>query len=66
MIAAFDIFRGKDGDLMWIEASPTLDAAKALVKQLMDDRPAHYLIFDQKTGNKISIKPGDLYWSAVA
>jgi hypothetical protein len=58
MIAPFDIFRVEAPDgMLWIEAAAELDAAKARVAALMQSTPCEYLIFSQKTGNKISIKP---------
>ena len=56
MIAPFDIFRlGADGHPVWVEAVPTLDAAKIRVQSLGATFPGQYMIFSQKTGNKISI-----------
>ena len=58
VIAPFDIFRvDAPGDMLWIEAVAELDAAKARVAALMQAKPCEYLIFSQKTGHKISIKP---------
>ena len=58
MVAPFDIFRvdAPDG-LLWIEAAADLDIAKARVAVLMLVKPSEYLIFSQRTGHKISIKP---------
>ena len=58
MIAPFDIFRvdAPDG-MLWIEAVAELEAAKARVTALMQVKPGEYLIFSQKTGRKISIRP---------
>jgi hypothetical protein len=54
----FDIFRvdAPDG-MLWIEAAADLDIAKARVAVLMLVRPCEYLIFSQRTGHTISIKP---------
>jgi hypothetical protein len=58
MVAPFDIFKVEaPGEMLWIEAAAELDAAKARVAALMQTTPCEYLIFSQKTGNKISIKP---------
>jgi hypothetical protein len=58
VIPPFDIFRvDEPGGTLWIEAVAELDAAKARVTALMQTTPCEYLIFSQKTGNKISIKP---------
>ena len=65
MVPPFDIFKVVDGHFLWVEAVPTLDAAKARVTDLMAIRPTQYLIFSQKTGHKILLKPGDSAWSGV-
>jgi hypothetical protein len=60
MIAPFDIFRVEaPNGMLWIEAVPEVEAAKARVAMLMQTTPCEYLIFSQKTGHKISIKPTD-------
>jgi hypothetical protein len=54
----FDIFRVDAPDGMsWIEAAADLDIAKARVAVLMLVKPCEYLIFSQRTGHTISIKP---------
>ena len=60
MITPFDIF-GFDTshEMVWIEAVADLGIAKARVAALMQAKPCEYLIFSQKTGHKISIKPTD-------
>jgi hypothetical protein len=50
-------------EMLWIEAVADLEIAKARVAELMQARPCEYLIFSQKTGHKISIKP--TRWSIV-
>jgi hypothetical protein len=58
VIAGFDIFSvNASGGMLWIEAVAELEAAKARVAALMQSTPCEYLIFSQKTGHKISIKP---------
>ena len=54
----FDIFRvaAPDG-MLWIEAAANLDIAKDRVAVLMLVKPCEYLIFSQRTGHTISIKP---------
>jgi hypothetical protein len=54
----FDIFRvdAPDG-MLWIEAAADLDIAKARVAVLMLVKSCEYLIFSQRTGRTISIKP---------
>jgi hypothetical protein len=46
-------------ETLWIEAVADLGIAKARVTALMQANPCEYLIFSQKTGQKISIKPTD-------
>jgi hypothetical protein len=60
MIAPFDIFRVETPNgMLWVGAVADLDVAKARVVALMQAEPCEYLIFSQKTGHKISIKPAD-------
>ena len=60
VIAPFDIFRVEaPNSMLWIGAVANLDIAKARVVALMQAKPCEYLIFSQKTGHKISIKPTD-------
>jgi hypothetical protein len=64
MIAPFEIFRFDiSNEMLWIEAVADLEIAKARVAELMQAKPCEYLIFSQKTGYKISIKP--TRWSIV-
>lgn len=56
MVAPFDILRVlKDGAPLWMEAAQTLEEAKTRVRQLAAIQPGSYVIFSQKTGNKIVI-----------
>lgn len=59
MIPPFDVFKVVRGEPLWVEAVPTLDAAKARVQELMRVHRCEYLILSHTTGNKISIKPND-------
>ena len=56
----FDIFKlSKDNIPVWVEAVETLDAASARVKELLKLQPiADYLIFNQQTQDKVSVKSG--------
>jgi hypothetical protein len=65
VVPPFDIFKTVDGHFLWVAGVPTLDAAKTRVKELMAERPTVYLIFSQRTGHKIYLKPGDSTWSDV-
>jgi len=59
MVPPFDILRVlKDGAPLWMEAVQTLEEAKARVQQLAATEPGTYVIFSQKTGNKILMGAG--------
>ena len=56
MVPPFDIFQKEpDGKLRWIEAAESLESAQARVQKFMKLSPGEYMIFSQKTGNKILI-----------
>jgi hypothetical protein len=60
MIAPFDIFKTDgNGDLLWVEAVPDLDTAKARVRALGYSAPGKCMILSQKTGNKLSVEVDD-------
>jgi hypothetical protein len=60
VIASFGILTlDISNEMLWIEAVADLGIAKARVTALMQAEPCEYLIFSQKTGQKISIKPTD-------
>ena len=62
MIAPFDIFKVEaPGRALWLEAAQEFEVAKARVRNLMVTSPAEYVIYSQRTGNKVSIKPNDRY-----
>ena len=54
-ILTFDI----STEMLWIEAVADPGIAKARVTALMQAKPCEYLMFSQKTGQKISIEPTD-------
>jgi hypothetical protein len=61
MLAPLDIFiKTEDGTYVWKAAAETLELAKSLVQRLATDSPGEYMIFSQKTGNKILVKPDGL------
>jgi hypothetical protein len=62
---AFDIFRVINGQPLWVDAVPSLEMAKASVRQLMTVRPAEYFILDQNTHHKICLKPGQSTWLPI-
>jgi hypothetical protein len=56
VIPSFDIFRVvQNGHAIWVEPSNSLEEAKARVQELAAAVPGEYLIFNQKTGHKISV-----------
>ena len=56
MIPQFDIFRMKKGEYVWLEATMTLDDAEARVQERGAAEPGEYLIFNQKTCGRISLR----------
>jgi len=52
----FDILKVESGGVRWMEAAPDLERAKARVKVLAASSPGEYIIQNQRTGEKISIK----------
>lgn len=60
MIPLFDIFRAEpNGDLRWLEAAPDLDKAKQRIRTLAVSSPGEYLVLNQRTGNKTTIRVED-------
>ena len=57
MLPPFDIFKVESSGLCWMEAVSDLQRAKARVKVLAASSPGEYVILNQNTGEKISIKP---------
>jgi len=56
MIPPFDIFKVEASELRWMEVAAGLERAKARVKILATSSPGEYIIANQETGEKISIK----------
>jgi hypothetical protein len=57
MLPPFNIHRvDSNGDLRWIDAAADLERAKRRVKVLATTSPGEYVISNQQTGEKISIK----------
>lgn len=57
MLPPFDIFKVDSSGLRWMEVAADLERAKARVKLLAASSPGEYIILNQNTGEKISIKP---------
>jgi hypothetical protein len=53
----FDIFKVESNSVRWMEAAVDLQRATARVTALAASSPGEYIIPDQNTGEKISIKP---------
>jgi hypothetical protein len=47
-----------DGELYFLEAAQTLDAAKARVQSLAEICPGQYVIYDEETGERVAITSG--------
>ncbi len=60
-IPQFDIFRiDKDGSLFWIGTADDVHEAQELVTQ-NPSRLKDFLLFDLKTGAKMTMKAGDVH-----
>ena len=57
MIAPFDIFKDKEGSLLWCGTAATLEEAKEKVRALAESEKTEYVIYSQKTGNRLVIQP---------
>jgi hypothetical protein len=57
MLPPFDILKVEHGGVRWMESAEDLQRAKARVKVLAASSPGEYIILNQKTGEKISVKP---------
>jgi hypothetical protein len=47
-----------DGELYFVDAAQTLDAAKARVQALAEVWPGEYVIYDEATGERVAITSG--------
>jgi hypothetical protein len=52
-----DIFRVETSGVLWVESAATMEDAKARVQELAVRSDAEYILLDQKTGNKLVIRP---------
>jgi hypothetical protein len=57
MVPPLDIFKIDGGNALWREAVESFEAAKACIQKLARSSPGEYLIFDQHTGNRVSVTP---------
>ena len=58
MVPSLDIFRIESSRVLWCEAVATIETAKARIQKLSVSSPGSYLIFNQHTGQRISVIPG--------
>jgi hypothetical protein len=56
MLPPFDILKMESSGPRWMEAAVDLERAKARVKVLAASSPGEYIIFNQETSERISIK----------
>ena len=47
-----------DGELHFVETAKTLKAARRRIKALGHSRPGEYVIYNQQTGERVSMKAG--------
>jgi hypothetical protein len=52
-----DIFRVETSGVLWVESAATMADAKARIQELAARSQAEYVLLDQKTGDKLVIKP---------
>ena len=45
---AYDIFKKKDAQLIWVEAADDLDSAKKRIEQLARQHLCEHVVFDQR------------------
>jgi hypothetical protein len=56
MVPSFDIFKiDLIGDVLWRDAAESLGAARVSIEKLATSSPGEYLIFDQKTGQRVLV-----------
>jgi thioester reductase-like protein len=48
-----------DGELYFVEAAQSLDAARARVQSLAELLPGEFVIYDEATGQRVSVTAGD-------
>ena len=56
MVPSFDIFKiDLTGDVLWRDAAESLVSARVSIEKLATSSPGEYLIFDQKTGQRVLV-----------
>ena len=62
MIPRFDVFILENGEPRWLEAVENLEHAKSRLKLLLAvDLTNHFLVLDQKTGNKTVLSAAEIH-----
>jgi hypothetical protein len=56
MTLRFDILQVDTQGMLWIEAAPSLEEARARVEELVPRTRRDYIIFDQRTADRVLIK----------
>jgi hypothetical protein len=57
----FDLFLVEGtGGFRWIAATSTIEDAKTCAQQLAAKSPGEFILLDQRTGNKMVLKPESL------
>jgi hypothetical protein len=60
MTHPIDIFQMENAGVRWLESAPNLEHAKTRVKEFAANSPGEYVVLDQKTGNQIVIRSGEV------
>ena len=56
MTPIYDVYKvAGNGEAVWLEAVPTLDAAMSRVGSLQENFPGEYLLVSQGTGKRIQV-----------
>ena len=58
MIHPIDIFEIEGAAVRWIGAAPTLEEAKARIKERATKSAERFILLDQRTGNKLYVEGG--------
>ena len=60
MFPQFDLFRVNEEDVpLWCSSADTFEEAEVKARTLAQASKRDYIIFNQETGNRVTIKPSD-------
>ena len=59
MAATFDIFKVTRGELRWLGAADTIEAAKVRIEERTQTAPGNFVIHNQKTAEAIRVISGN-------